>query len=60
MHTHFSHQFCDCSIRVFYGYTVHIALDEQTVENGGLHFVPGSHRYIMDIYILYSYTCYDS
>lgn len=27
---------------------VHIALDEQTVENGGLHFIPGSHRYSVD------------
>ena len=36
---------------------VHIALDEQTVENGGLHFVPGSHRCIMDIYGLYA--CYN-
>lgn len=24
---------------------VHIALDDQTVETGGLHFVPGSHRW---------------
>jgi hypothetical protein len=25
--------------------TVHVALDQQSVENGGLHFVPGSHRW---------------
>ncbi|XP_065884452.1 uncharacterized protein [Dysidea avara] len=25
--------------------TIHIALDDQTVENGGLHFIPGSHRW---------------
>ncbi|XP_066283310.1 uncharacterized protein [Branchiostoma lanceolatum] len=25
--------------------TVHIALDDQTLENGGLHFIPGSHRW---------------
>ena len=25
--------------------TVHIALDEQTLENGSLHFIPGSHRW---------------
>ncbi|XP_062500241.1 phytanoyl-CoA dioxygenase domain-containing protein 1 homolog [Corticium candelabrum] len=28
--------------------TVHVAVDEQTVENGGLHFVPGSHRWHRD------------
>lgn len=25
--------------------TVHVALDDQTVETGGLHFIPGSHRW---------------
>lgn len=25
--------------------TVHIALDDQTLENGALHFVPGSHEW---------------
>ena len=25
--------------------TVHIALDDQTLENGSLHFIPGSHRW---------------
>ena len=25
--------------------TVHLALDDQTVENGSLHFIPGSHRW---------------
>ena len=25
--------------------TVHVALDDQTVETGGLHYVPGSHRW---------------
>ena len=25
--------------------TVHVALDDQTVETGGLHYIPGSHRW---------------
>ena len=25
--------------------TVHVALDEQTLENGSLHFIPGSHKW---------------
>jgi ectoine hydroxylase-related dioxygenase (phytanoyl-CoA dioxygenase family) len=25
--------------------TIHIALDDQTPETGGLHFIPGSHRW---------------
>ena len=28
--------------------TVHIALDDQTLENGALHWVPGSHRWTRD------------
>ncbi|KAH3691445.1 ectoine dioxygenase-like [Dreissena polymorpha] len=28
--------------------TVHIALDDQTEENGGLHYIPGSHRWTRD------------
>jgi len=28
--------------------TVHIALDDQTVENGGLHYLNGSHRWTRD------------
>ena len=28
--------------------TVHIALDDQTLENGALHWVPGSHRWSRD------------
>ena len=27
---------------------VHIALDDQTIENGALHFVPGSHKWTRD------------
>ncbi|KAF6028151.1 hypothetical protein EB796_013549 [Bugula neritina] len=28
--------------------TVHIALDDQTIENGTLHYIPGSHRWTRD------------
>ena len=28
--------------------TVHIALDDQTIENGALHWVPGSHKWTRD------------
>ena len=28
--------------------TVHIALDDQTLENGALHWVPGSHLWTRD------------
>ena len=27
---------------------VHIALDEQTVENGCIHYIPGSHEWTRD------------
>jgi ectoine hydroxylase-related dioxygenase (phytanoyl-CoA dioxygenase family) len=26
-------------------YTIHIALDDQTLENGCLHYIPGSHKW---------------
>ena len=28
--------------------TVHIALDDQTLDNGALHWVPGSHKWTRD------------
>lgn len=30
--------------RVCLSKQVHIALDDQTIENGTLHYIPGSHR----------------
>ena len=49
---------------------VHVALDDQTPENGGMHFIPGSHKYMMMTsnspfcfsvrYAGYIYKCYDA
>ena len=29
-------------------FKVHVALDEQTVENGCIHYIPGSHHWTRD------------
>ena len=47
-HVQYNNSLLNVILGCFVVAQVHIALDEQTVENGGLHFVPGSHKYVMD------------
>jgi hypothetical protein len=46
-----THPPCACAPRALIDHRecqVHIALDDQTLENGALHWVPGSHRWTRD------------